>query len=197
MLEPLPRLSDVISNDELRPALSHVWMTQDYIVASNAHILVELRTEEHFEKSFLLKIPKDGYYLDIYTLRALQKKNIVSVDIINIDNSQRKMDVIEIYYKYGEKVLFELKTSLILGAKYPDYQSLLRSYEDPKNRNEINNVSVNARLMNNLQRGIGDDVGIKMFFTMEVQNGGSAIYCVPKSFELLAQHRHGLLMTLA
>lgn len=45
-MEKLPKLEYVLSKDQLRPAMMHVYIDSDYTVATNAHVLVKFPTSE-------------------------------------------------------------------------------------------------------------------------------------------------------
>lgn len=53
----LPKLHLVCSTDKLRPSFKHVMITKENIVATNAHVLIELKTKYYFNDDFINDMP--------------------------------------------------------------------------------------------------------------------------------------------
>ena len=189
MFYPLPKLSEVIAKDDLRPQMCHAYMTKKYIYASDAHILVRLNTRAHFTEETIELIPTQGVFLDVYTLRALQKNNIDMVGIVHLGFAH----LIEIIYHSGEHVFYPWKTVDDVGQAYPECDSIIREVCDLDNRVKIDETSFKAQLMLKLQRGLGDNDGINCYFNGQ----GTVIYVLPMDGTLVAEGRIGILMPIA
>lgn len=188
MFYPLPKLSEVVAKDELRPQMCHAYMTKKYIFASDAHVLVRLNTKAHFTAETIELIPSQGVFLDVYTLRALQKNNIDSVGVVHLGFAH----LIEIIYHSGEHVFYPWKTVADVGQTYPKCDSIIHEVCDPDSRVEVDQLSFKAQLMLKLQRGLGDSDGINCYF-----NGLSrGIYVLPMDSGLVAEGRIGILMPI-
>ncbi len=188
MFNKLPKLSEVIAKDVLRPQISHVYMTKEHIYASDAHILVRLNTKAHFFEEFIEKIPSAGVFLDIYTLRALQKSNIDTVKLVSQDFGY----LIEIIYHSGEHVFYPWKTVSDVGGKYPNCDHVISTIQNYGNWVAIDQFTFKAEYMYRLQRGLGDDIGLNCYFNGE----DKGIYVLPRTDDIAAEGRIGILMPM-
>ena len=188
MFKSLPKLSEVVSNDEIRPIFSHAYVTKKYIYASDAHILVRLRTIMHFDERQIGIIPDDGLYLDVWTLRHLQRPNIEYVDILDQPHN------IEIRHRSGEVVYYPWKTNFDMGgsnAKYPNADDLINKAKENCTK-KIDRIAFKASLANKLQRGLGDEYSIVCHFDTE----NDPIYVLPGSSDIRDEGREGILMPI-
>ena len=192
----LPKLSEIIANDELRPQMSHAYVTKEYIVASDAHILVRLQTKEFFSQDLISEIPKDGWFFDIHLLRTLQKEKIKTVKFLYIEDgrTKSKKPYMWIYFWTGQIIMHPIKTSEDLGNKYPETDDLMadrRSY-CIEAKNQVGKIKLKANLLYRLQRGLGDDIGVVLHF----ENDDTGIYVLPAEAELVADGREAIIMPM-
>lgn len=183
MFNSLPKLSEIVSNDEIRPVMCHAYMTKQYIYASESHILVRLKTDMHFDKRQIGIIPDDGMYLDVWTLRHLQRPNIEYVDILDQPHH------IEIRHRSGEVVYYPWKTNFDIGAKYPDADSIINSAR-VNCTEKIDKIAFKASYANRLQRALGDEYSIVCHF----YTANDPIYILPGSSEVADEGREAILM---
>ena len=57
-MKTLPKLHLCCANDELRPAMNHLLVTKEFIVASDSHVLIEFKTSELFDQNFIEAMPE-------------------------------------------------------------------------------------------------------------------------------------------
>lgn len=184
MFYSLPRLSEALAQDELRPQMSHLYVTREYIYASDAHVLVRLKTQCHFEPDSL---PYDAFYLDVYTVRSLQRENLTKVYFTKIKPNNW---LICIHHIKGGIVYYPVKTDDDIGGhKYPNADPIMDLAR--KNCTEkIEKVGLNANYVHKIQRALGAETSIQLYF----QDPNSAIYVLPSDSTLVAEGREGILM---
>lgn len=193
MFNSLPKLSEVVAKDELRPMMCHAWMNKKHIYASNTYILVRLNTDMHFDEKQRDFIPDTGFYLDIYMLRALQRPYICSAEIAEIITyPDKKIQLIDIQYeKRDERILYPLKLAEDIGQAYPNAESVISEIYNPKEWTEINQITFKGDFMYRLQKGLGD-TALNFYF-----NGAEKGTCVlPRNQDLVAEGRIGVIMPM-
>lgn len=144
-------LNLICSNDDLRPAMMHVKITKENMVATNAHILGVVPTNEVFNDEFIEGIPESGILIHKDDYKKFK----------NFDYAQWKSkDVIEIFYK-GKKrnVLIPICTEENIGT-FPKWETLIPREEDAQ---ELSKIGVNMGLAYELQRAL-DATSLKMVF---------------------------------
>lgn len=144
-------LNLICSNDDLRPAMMHVKITKENMVATNAHVLGVIPTKEVFSDEFIEGIPENGMLIHKDDYKKLK----------NFENATWKSkDVIEIHYR-GKKrnVLIPICTEENVGT-FPKWETLIPREEDAQ---ELSKIGVNMSLAYDLQRAL-DAENLKMVF---------------------------------
>jgi DNA polymerase III sliding clamp (beta) subunit (PCNA family) len=142
-----PKLDLVCSNDDLRPAFSHVKVEKEFTFATDAHVLVRHNTSELFDESFLLSIPEEGLMIPKRAI-SLMRKNVTT----NISLSDDKK-MIQLYQKDGSIISYRCS----IQEKFPDANKLFPKKEDTKPLNEI---VLSAYLLYNLAQAMGCETPI-------------------------------------
>lgn len=202
LLTELPRITEVLADDELRPMLNYAYISKEYIFATDAHTMIRLNTREFFDESFIKKIPPEGFFFDRYTCYALHQPNIMQVDIVDITvyyPFKKVIKALSIHYLYGKNLFFPIHNHRLIG--------LITKNETPENKNdwfnkpfpensgkriEIDQIGMNAKFAFKLQKAMGETRGMEFNFYGKSQ----AIICKPLDSELNANGRIGLLMPM-
>lgn len=196
LVNPLPRLTEALSNDDFREIMNHAFVCKEFIYASDAHLLVRLKTAEHFNKEFIEQIPEIGFFFDRYLCYALNQKNIESCFLTKTEDDL----LMNVTYGFGKSIYFPVKT-IDKMKNIPGFitQKGVRQYFDqviPKNEEKkriaINELGLKGTLAARIQKALGDEYGLHLYFFGK----DKAIFVEPASFELREQGRIGILMPL-
>jgi len=152
----LPKLHLACSDDTYRPVMSHVLITKEETVATNAQILVVHKTKDLFPEQFIDDMPKRmlihrRFWADIC-------KNHLSIYFNNETNQveiMRKFKYENIKYFYP--IVFESEIGI-----YPDYTKVF-----PKKQESKKEIALNPLLLKNLYKAMNtyaDSTGLKLEF---------------------------------
>ena len=149
--------------DELRPIMNYVHVTTETMVATNAHVIGVIPTEELFDEDFILKIPKDGI--------LIHREDFKIIAASGLGYTEWKSEgVIKVNHVKKRAVLIETSTQDKIG-EYPNWQAIMPTRETRVA--ELNAIGVNAQLLFELQKSLGYTEGLKMQFSGQ----SKAIYC--------------------
>lgn len=181
MLNKIPKLELIVSNDELRPVLCYVFVTKEKIAATNAHLLVQLDTNLIFDDEFISKIDKDGFFLSAKDWKIIS--SIKSPVMVWLDD-----DIISVFCigKYGEKkseTLIKIKKGVGL---YPKWEGVF-----PKEIEPVEKIGINPSLIVKLMKAVGGENHnrIEMFF-----HGANKVIVLKPSSELPLSRYSALIM---
>lgn len=145
-------LNLITSKDDLRPTLNYVKVTKENCVATDAHALGVIPTEDIFDEEFIIEIPEEGMLIHSEDWKKLKN---------NINVSWKTDGVIKIMYK-GKKrdVLIETEREESIGI-YPKWESVI-----PKEVGEepVESIGINFKIGLNLQKALGSENGLKASF---------------------------------
>lgn len=128
--------------DELRPVMGYIKVTKSVCVATNAHILAVIPTEDIFNQDFISGIPEDGV--------LLHSEDYKKMLMFEIATWKKEGEVIKMIDSKKRPQLFEVETEGEVG-KYPNWQSII-----PYNPNiELNYIGLNMNLAKDLQDALG------------------------------------------
>lgn len=112
----LPKFDLLCSKDDLRPHLMHVFVTKEYVVATNAHIMGWANTDLVFEAGFISAIPEQGIYI-----HAEDWKKMNGCDNV----AWKDATTIRIIKKNKRDVLIETESEDTAGGKFPQWQAVI------------------------------------------------------------------------
>ena len=171
-------LNLITGKDDLRPILKYIKVTKEKCIATNAHVLGIVPTNEVFEEEFIEEIPDDGFLIHSEEWKKL-KGNLIVEWKTPITNQN---GVIKVIFKKKRPILFETASEKIIG-KYINWQAVIPQGE----LQMINKVGINCRLAYDLQKSLGADSG----FRFEFYGDGKGIKCYPIAS---ASKAYGLIM---
>jgi len=121
----LPKLHLVCANDQLRPVISHILITKEEVVATDANILVVRRTSELFSEEFIAAMPA----------RILVHKDQWKAFYNGSSDITIEGDIIWVHYE-EHKVSHSVKIEGE-GLTYPNYAAIFPVEEDTVEPSEI------------------------------------------------------------
>ena len=192
----LPKLTEALANNEFRGLLNYAFVCKEYIYASDAHLLVRLKTAEHFTEEFIKQIPETGYFFDRFICHALNQKNIESTFM-----TKTKDDLLmNITYAFGKSIYFPVKTvdqmknipTAITEKGAKQYFESPIPKNEKKKRVAISELGLKGTLAARIQKALGDEYGLHLYFFGK----DKVIFVEPASFELRMQGRIGILMPM-
>jgi hypothetical protein len=192
--QQLPRITEVLGNDEFREVLNYAFICKEHIFASDAHMLVRLNTPEHFTDEIIKQIPEDGLLFDRYTCRALQEKNIIDYSFVNAGDQL----LIRIDYAYGKILYFPIRLPESLESNHVKKPGGLRHFFDqvlPKDDEKlvpVEKIGIRGTFAARIQKALGDEHGVQLWF----YGNNKGIFVKPITGELEVQGRIGLLMPI-
>jgi len=131
------------AKDELRPAMCHVFITAEVMVATDAHVLGVIPTEELFDEEFISKIPEGGFLMHpedfkkVVAYKGAFWKTEGTIKLID----PKKRDII-----------IEAHTEEAIG-KYPNWAAVIPGGSDCTA--EISSFGIDASLAARLQKALG------------------------------------------
>lgn len=138
------KLDLICTKDELRPAMCHVKVTKDVMVATDAHVMGVVPTKLMFSEEFINNIPEGGMLIHSEDWKKFS-------NCVNI--LWKSDDVICIIYKGSKRdVLIKVENEDEIG-KYPNWEAVIPTQE--MRVCELNRVGVNMKLALNLQNALG------------------------------------------
>lgn len=146
-METLPKLHFACSDDQLRPIFSHILVTKDEIVATDAHILVVFKTKSIFTDQFIHAMP-ERFLIHKNHWKEMCKRHH---QIIFKDNV---ITVIQDGYTNIYPIVIERD-----GLKYVNYQAVIPKFEEKK---EIDCIGVSFDKIEMLSKS--------MFFPNDIKN---------------------------
>lgn len=161
-----PKLYLAVSDDFLRPVMSHAYVTKEFTYASDAHILVRHRTEEIFNPEFCKDIPEQGVYIPSYVLKMIHQSKVIGLLLIN-NATQIKL------LRKDYNLTFDLPKADDLG-KYPDADKLING-NDPVQ--PLEEIALSPTLLHNLIQAIDHSSTVRMKFKGANKN----IICSPNT----------------
>lgn len=138
------KLHLITSKDDLRPVLTKVNVTKEFIVATNAHVMAAIKTENVFTTEDIERIPEDGFYIS-----APDWKQLVGCVTIFIKDD----NTIEGTKKNGNRVLIYIESKDTVG-KYPNWQNVFPTRSQAE---DVGRYSINAKLYWELTQALGID----------------------------------------
>ncbi len=142
----LPKLHLACDTDELRSALTHILITKEEIVATDAHILVIHKTKEFFDEESIKNMPER------FLIHREQWKRIC-IKHIAIKFENNEIQVIYDGYINSFKIKFEnnydqkKQMGYYLG-KFPAYKNVLLPDSDIK---AVENIGIDPDLITKLK----------------------------------------------
>jgi hypothetical protein len=148
----LPRIHLACGNDELRPALKHVFINKKHVVATDSHILVKY--EKSVLSNWIEDIP-DECFIEAYQYAKLTKPFLCA-------NYLKESNLIKVLYRNGRKSYVEVLLPKNVDFKYPDYDWLFK-YDD--NLSQSGEINISANLLYILEKSMEcTNHGIKILF---------------------------------
>lgn len=138
------RLDLVCANDDQRPTLSHVLVTKEHLVATNAHVLAVVKTENIFNKAFIDTIGDDRYLVRKADWKNIKPGNtfVRDGDMIKIINNRSKKEVF---------IPLLLESSV---GTYPNWKAVVPRLTD-KEPFELSSIGINAQFCTDASKAIG------------------------------------------
>jgi hypothetical protein len=147
----IPKLHLCCADDSCRPALSHILVTKDEIVATNAHILIVHKTNSIFDQNFIEAMP-ERFYISAFIWKKLEH-----VRYLIFENNMLRV----IYSKY---VAFYPIVKYD-EFEYPAYEKLTKK-EGP-----VDSICINPNLLKKLYDAmLCPQGGLKLWFGGEKFN---------------------------
>lgn len=171
------KLDLICGRDDLRPEMTHVKVTKEVMVATNAHVIGVIPTKLMFSEDFIAEIPESGILIHYEDWKKLSSsENVV----------WKSEDVIRVIYKGSKRdVLIQVDNEDNVG-KFPNWEAVFPT--EQMRTCELNKVGLNLKLALDLQNALG-------LSTLALQFSGAskAIYVSPISKDL-DDGRYGLIM---
>jgi len=174
----IPKIWKALADDDLRPVMNHALVTPEFVVASDAHILVKHRTIDLFPETFMNTIPKTGVFFNAFILKELAKKSASTIEFtkdkkaVRIQHSQNRkynpnLWIVEaqVFYKLSNSPLDKDKSPI---DQYPAYD---KAIPDLKELGPLEVIAFKTVYMNNLAEAMGGS-NIRIRF----KNVASAIF---------------------
>ena len=138
------KLDLICNKDELRPAMCHVKVTKEIMVATDAHVIGVIPTHKLFSNTFIEDIPDEGMLIHSDDWKKFNNcANIV----------WKSKDIIRVIYKASKRdALIQVENEENIG-KYPNWEAIMPKKEDRVA--ELNKIGVNMKLAFNLQNALG------------------------------------------
>lgn len=147
------KLDLICTKDELRPAMCHVKVTKEVMVATDAHVLGVVPTNKLFSNAFIESIPDEGMLIHGDDWKKFN-------NCVNI--LWKSDDVICVIYKGSKRdALIQVENEDRVG-KYPNWEVIIPSEIDRVA--ELNKIGIDMKLALNLQNALGL-VNLSMQFT--------------------------------
>lgn len=145
-------------DEMLRPVLSYIKVTKQICITTNAHILAIVNTENVFGEQFTEEL-KDDAEIYIHSKHYAQLTKFSNRLALN-DGS------ITGYNKKGETFICPFKTKEQLEGTYPDFERVIPNFDElGKDYCSLNAVSINPKLLLNLQSALGTDLPLTLYFS--------------------------------
>lgn len=123
-----------VADDELRPVMSCVLVTKEYIIASDAHVMVRHRTDEIFTDDFIEKFPCDRFLIHGSAWAKMCESQVSAIGW-----SLLEPDCLIIHYQYASKREYNLrikaKSEDVSDMHYPKWQAVIPNKKDLKAHN--------------------------------------------------------------
>ena len=157
------RLDLICAKDELRQAMSHIFINKEVMVATNAHVLCVIPTKNLFDPDFISGIPEKGMYVHPFDF-----KSIVSATTC----IWKGEGVVKLCTKNKRDTIIETFTIESIG-RYPNWEMVVP--EKDTRKAELNKIGINFILASDLQKALG-----LPHMELQFAAANKAIYC---SFE--------------
>lgn len=151
-MSKLYKINVVCADNELRPTMQHILVTNEFIYATDSHVAVIHKVEDIFTDDQRINFPerflihKDNWKMFTKAFETM---------MLNTDLNQfeivRKNGVVDIIPIYFEDTV----------GKYPDVDSIFHKMSETSPLQEI---GVNPEFLNNLYIGMGLENGAKLSF---------------------------------
>lgn len=142
----------------LRPALGYIKVTKQTCVATDAHILTVVNTENVFDEQFAEELKDDA---EMY----IHHKHYAQLTKFG-GNLALNDGYITGYNKKGEYFICPFKTKGQLEGDYPDLERVIPNFDElGKDWCSLNTVSINPKLLLNLQGALGTDLPLTLYFS--------------------------------
>jgi len=146
------QLNLLCSTKDTQPAMNYVKVTQEHMVATDAHILAAIPTNLMFDEGFIEGIPEDGMLIHAKHFQKL--KGYDNATWLNAG------EIIKLIDSKKEDYLIECKSEEDIGT-YPNWEAVMPKKED---RVDVSQIGVNFALAAKLQKAM-DTLACKMTFT--------------------------------
>jgi len=165
-MKPLPEFNELCANDDLQPVMSYVYVTKEFIVATDAHVMGWAKTDDVFETDIIGGIANEGMLIHSEDWKKMTRaENIIwkkEGEVLKLIHRKKRDELIEV--EYESEV-----------AKFPNWRAVVPENESGM---EISSISINPTLLMKIGKffkPVGTKGGIKMKF-----NGvSSAVKCTP------------------
>lgn len=138
-----PQMNLVCGKDDLRPILSHVFVTKDHCVATNAHIMIIAQTKELFPSEIINIIPEEGFYI-----HSEDWKKITQCDAVLVESEK----VLELVHSKKRNEFIKIESIDSVG-KYPDWKSVIPNSTGSE-KEAFHFFGINANYLAILQKSI-------------------------------------------
>lgn len=148
----LSKIETVCGNDDLRPAMQHIYFKDGWMYATNAHILVKQKIDIHNFSAESIKL-LDGKMLHKDSIKTLGKCTIFSVsnDGTEIQGIIDKNQAITVKLVNEDDYL-----------KFPNCNAV---FPKDEMQSEIGTIGINAKYLMTLQNALIDgEYGLKLTF---------------------------------
>lgn len=139
------KLDLVCSKDDMRPAMTHVLVKKDVMVATNAHIMAIVPTKEMFRDEFIEDIPEEGMLIH----REDWKKMLP----YTVATWKTKGEVIKCIDSKKRPLLIEVENQQEVGV-YPNWEAVIPT-EEMRKGTELDSIGVNLEFAATLQKALG------------------------------------------
>jgi hypothetical protein len=158
-----PKVSDILGNDNLRPILNYAVISKEYIYATNAFVLVRLKTKDYFDqKHFIDKLPDHPLFMDKFILKKMEQRSRMIVTIAESDLSESGLMIKIKNVKTNETVFYSLKDTIAIGISKPlNYEAVIKQIQETPYE-EVKEIGIHHPYLNALGNAMGANYGLSI-----------------------------------
>lgn len=148
-IQQFPKLSPILGRQDIRQWMNYVIVYRDYIIATDAHMLVRHKTSTFFEAETIEQIPDDGWKLDRWAVKDLERS---SPKDYSFDPDKNLL-----YITFGrtkKKVRYTVQHPELQFETIPDVRHTAQEFIDLKPK-PVPCIAVNAKLLGIVHEAMG------------------------------------------
>lgn len=159
----LPKINNITSNSDLRPVLNYAIIEGNYLIGTNAHILVKIDLREYLDQDIIDKLRPYALNKEVQKQLGLKKWETITINdnIITLaDKKGNKLDLLlDVRYNQETRELKDDKRGVI--GCYVTWEAVM-----PQGDGEpLTSISLNAKRLRELCEAISPDMFmVKMTF---------------------------------